>query len=414
MKILFVQHLSFINGSGGTEKICCFLANHFSSVGYSVEIATNENIEGKPMFPLNENIKITNIFNPYTPQKRTIPFHNYHGKNLFLWIKYKIQKKKAKFYNNKIYAETGGKDELYKYNLSQRSKDWKNYIEKVNPNLIITLSIGSLLEITYQNSFNIPIINSTNGRPDHDYTDVLWYRSPLEMKLLKECYQYLSGNQILFESYKNFMPETFNGLQIVIPNPVPNTNNVSIINHSKKKDRYRIINVASLVLSHKQQHLSINAFSKIANQFPNWDLHFWGIGRDHDTISKMIKDKGLSDRIFLCGFTNDPLKELISSDIFIFPSRHEGLPIAMVEAMSVGLPCLGLESCEGVNELIIHNKTGFLAKDDNELSKYLQKLIEDPSLRQEFGELANENTKGYENDTIFHKWHSFIKLFERN
>lgn len=59
MKILLVQHLNFINGSGGTEKICSFLANDFALNGHEVEIATNQDISGKPVFPLHGNIKVT-------------------------------------------------------------------------------------------------------------------------------------------------------------------------------------------------------------------------------------------------------------------------------------------------------------------------------------------------------------------
>ena len=51
MKILLIQHLYFLNGSGGTEKICTFLANGFDGLGHEVEIATCQNIKGRPVFP---------------------------------------------------------------------------------------------------------------------------------------------------------------------------------------------------------------------------------------------------------------------------------------------------------------------------------------------------------------------------
>ncbi len=62
MKILLIQHLYFLNGIGGTEKICSILANILSANGYEVEIATNENVVGKPVFTLDKSVRVTNIY----------------------------------------------------------------------------------------------------------------------------------------------------------------------------------------------------------------------------------------------------------------------------------------------------------------------------------------------------------------
>ncbi|WP_408031404.1 glycosyltransferase [Tenacibaculum xiamenense] len=406
-KILIVQHQNFINGSGGTEKICCFLANELLSLGYEVEIATNENSIGQPVFHLDSKIKITNIYSDDINQKEIKPYVNYHGKNPFKWIKFKVKKKLAKLSNKKLMLSMGGFDNVYKFNLHQRSKLWNQFILSSKPDLIITMTIGSLLEITYEKEFNIPIVNSVNGRPDYDYTDQLWYRSKIDMKFLKESYKHLSGIQILFNSYKDFLPGTFNGVCKVIPNPVPQLNEV--INHSQSKDRYRIINMASLVLDCKQQDLALKVFAEIAEEYPNWDLFFWGEGNGLNKLEELIEDYKLQNRVFLKGFTETPLEELKSSDIFIFPSKYEGFPLALTEAMSVGLPSLGFESCSGVNELIKHNKTGFLAKNTEEMKNYLEKLMIDSKLRQDFGINAQKDMSVYTSEYVKGEWNQMIK-----
>ena len=77
MKILIIQHKNFLNGNGGTEKITCFLANHFSSIGRNVEVATNENTSGNVLFPLNKEVKISNIFTDSLNQIYIFPLYNY-------------------------------------------------------------------------------------------------------------------------------------------------------------------------------------------------------------------------------------------------------------------------------------------------------------------------------------------------
>lgn len=413
MKVLLIQHRNFLNGPGGTEKICSFLANNFAKSGHEVEIATNENIVGKAVFPLENNVKVTNIFNTDVIQKNLYVYINYKGKNPIKWVLFKLRKKKEKFLNKLLCMKMGGIEGIYKFNLKQRSEAWKCFIDESSPDLIITMSISSLLEITYQNMYEIPLVNSVNGRPDYDYSDILWSRNNFEMFLLKESYKNLSAIQILFDNYRSYLPDEFASKCITIPNPVIQIEKKDTVNHLEIKERYKIVNVASLVMECKQQHLAIDIFMMIADRFPKWDLHFWGRGSDHDLLKEKVEAFGLTDRIFFNGFTENPLSELKKSDIFIFPSKFEGFPLALTEAMSVGLPCIGFESCSGVNELIKHLENGLLAKDKGQMRDYLEILMRNHLFRQSLGECAYLSVKQYDEKEVFKKWESLVNTYSR-
>lgn len=408
MKILLIQHLNFLNGSGGTEKICTFLANGFDNVGHVVEIATCQNIDGKPVFPLNTGVKVTNIFSNKIHQTELKPLFNYKGYNLIKWIKYKIKKKIAKKANKEILKRMGGAEGLFKDNLRNRAQAWKSYIELQQPDIIITMSVSSVLEITFENKYHIPIVNSVNGRPDYDYSDILGYRSPFEMDLLKNAYKSLAGIQILFEGYRDFLPQTFQGKMSVIPNPVPQFDNDEIVEHKGSKQKYKIINVASLANHCKQQLLAIEAFAAVSKKYPEWELHFWGEGDDFNFLNDRIKTLDLEDKIFLNGFTDDPVSKLKDSDIFIFPSKYEGFGLALAEGMSLGLPVLGFATCSGVNELIKHNVSGFLAKDMDELEWYLENLIKDIDLRSKMAKNGHSEMTKFDPEKILNKWNLFL------
>lgn len=411
MKIVLIQHHGFLNGSGGTEKICCFLANNFYANKHQIEIATNQEILGKPMFYLNENIRVKNIFNKQIIQKKLHEIYNYEGINPLCWLYHKFQKKRSKLYNKALLKKYNGIEGLYKFNLNERSKAWKVYIENCKPDIIITMSIGSLLEITYNNTLSVPIVNSVNGRPDYDFTDLLWYRSTFEMDLLFNSYKNLSGIQVLFESYKLYLPTTFNGIAQTIPNPVTQFDDFEIVNHYLEKESYTIVNIASLNSSCKQQHIAISLFSKIANKYPNWNMVFWGVGNDLKILESLVKELNLTERIFFKGFTKEPIEKLKEADLFIFPSKYEGFPLALTEAMSVGLPCLGFENCSGVNELITNDNNGFLAKDEEEMLNQLEKLIIDRELRAKIGRTAHESVRQYSETNVLNKWVEFILQF---
>ncbi|QQT27083.1 glycosyltransferase [Sphingobacterium spiritivorum] len=408
MKILFIQHLHFLNGSGGTEKICSFLANGFAKQGHQVTIATNQDIIGKPVFEIDRNIEVVNIYNPRVIQKELKSLYNYKGRNPIIWLISKIKKKSAKIYNNVLRKDLGGDAGIYKFNLSKRAELWNAYINELSPDVIVTMSISSLLEVTYNNKINIPIVNSVNGRPDYDYRNIFGRRSDFEMRLLEESFKNLSGIQVLFKSYCNFLPSTFKGKQYVIPNPVPQTAESDVVNHLKPKGKYRIIHIGRLDDDCKQQSIAIKIFNEIASVFPEWELEFWGIGHDHNMLKQMISSYNLNNRVFLKGFTDNPLEKIKEGDIFIFPSKYEGFGLALGEAMSAGLPCLGFQSCSGVNELIEHGVAGFLAKDESEMQKYLEELMQNRELRKEMGFQAHLAMKRYSPHHVLDAWKNVI------
>lgn len=409
MKILLIQHLYFLNGIGGTEKICSILANILSGNGYEVEIATNENVVGKPVFTLDKSVRVTNIYDVNLEQKEEIPLYNYKGRNPFLWIKYKIEKKYAKWYNRRLIRRMGGEDKLYQYNLRNRAIAWKSYIDRVKPNLIITMSIGSLLEITFENTFSVPIIDSVNGRPDYDYSNVLGGRKSYLVDLLTMSFSKLDGIQILFDSYRKFLPDNFAGECRVITNPIDEVSDTDLVRHSNEKSRFKIVHIGRLDTACKQQHIAIDILANLAEKYPTWDLEFWGIGNDVERLKLQILELGLSKRIFLRGFTEDPIAKMKDADIFIFPSKYEGFGLALAEAMSVGLPSIGFGTCSGVNELIKHGENGFLANDKMEMQLYLEQLMNDSALRQQMGTAGNKMMRKYSLDSMAAGWLGLIQ-----
>src|SRR5690606_41973056 len=123
MKIIFIQHNSFLNGNGGSEKMCTFLANSFSEKGHEVSIAVNQKEGGSPVFPLNSDIKVDNIYNARVDEIELLPIVNYSGKNPIARIVGKIKKKYTKRDNkNKFHAFPDGYQEVYKHKLKKRKE----------------------------------------------------------------------------------------------------------------------------------------------------------------------------------------------------------------------------------------------------------------------------------------------------
>lgn len=120
---------------------------------------------------------------------------------------------------------------------------------------------------------------------------------------------------------------------------------------------------------------------------------FWivGDGELKEKVQKYIYKKGLADKIILLGERYDIPEILSQSDIFVLPSRWEGLPLTIIEAMMAGLPVVA-SNVGGVSELVEDSVNGFLVAPGDVVgfTKVLQILVEDETLRKKMGETGRE------------------------
>ena len=157
----------------------------------------------------------------------------------------------------------------------------------------------------------------------------------------------------------------------------------------ESKDEHIITMVGRLDKRQKQQHFLIRSFSYLAKESPQWKVLLYGgaftKGYD-DYLKTLIHKFNLENQVFLMGTTDKLSDVLRNSDIFAFPTAYEGFPLALTEAMAIGLPCVGLKTTSAVNELIIDGYNGFLS-DNNEydFAQKLKRLMDDPQLRVTFG-----------------------------
>ena len=109
------------------------------------------------------------------------------------------------------------------------------------------------------------------------------------------------------------------------------------------------------------------------------DIRFvWvGDGTDKERLEQKAKSEGVN--IEFVGFSNKPLEELASSSIYLSTSRFEGLPYALIEASSVGLPIVAT-NVVGNNECVIDGKNGYLYDTLEKACDYIDKLYSDSML----------------------------------
>jgi glycogen synthase len=125
----------------------------------------------------------------------------------------------------------------------------------------------------------------------------------------------------------------------------------------------------------------------------DWTLTIAGEGPLKDELALASHKLGLSDRVVFRGWLErDHLPAVYEqADVFVLPSRDEGMPNAMLEAMAAGLPVIG-SKVAGLDEVVINDETGLLVpvEDADGLAHALRTVIEDRDYTFKLGQAARE------------------------
>ena len=143
----------------------------------------------------------------------------------------------------------------------------------------------------------------------------------------------------------------------------------------------------------------LDVAQRIKNILPSVRFTFVG-GGEIEKFKKLAEEKSIADRVRFLGRVEDDvrIKILQTSDIFLLPSHAEGQPIALLEAMAVGLSVI-TSTVGSIPEIVKEGENGFLVKpgDVEMISKYIETLSRDTSLRERMGRFnMQEANKKYE------------------
>lgn len=130
-----------------------------------------------------------------------------------------------------------------------------------------------------------------------------------------------------------------------------------------------------------------------------------GDGPYLNVVKEKLREDIVKKNVVLLGKSDKVHELLLSSDIFVFPSLHENLPNALLEACAASLPCIAT-NVGGNPEVIIHEQSGIIIEPRNstQLKEAIETLIESEALRSEYGQSAYERIKKeFSQEIIFEK-----------
>ncbi len=146
-----------------------------------------------------------------------------------------------------------------------------------------------------------------------------------------------------------------------------------------------VITVGRLTVMKGQRHL-VDAMPGLVARFPDLVVLVVGQGHLHAHLTEQAGALGVGDALRLLGHRQDARSLLDAADVFVLPSRHEGMPLVALEAMEAGLPVVATRVI-GSEEVVADGETGLLVppEDPAALRTALAALLADPVLRARMG-----------------------------
>ena len=372
-----ISILSLHLGYGGVEKSIAALANLLCDK-YEVEIACSYKLYEKPVFDIDERIKIIYLTN-VKPNRREFS-KAVKSKNPISILKEGIRSLNC---------------------LRLRRKTMIKYITHTDSDVVIaTRDIFDDWLGEYGSKDKLKI-----GWEHNHYHDNLKYALEITRAASKLDYLVLVSKN-LEEFYKKKLINS-KCKCVYISNIVD-----SIPKRVAPLQEKRLISVGRLSAEKGFIDL-LMLYNKIEKNHPDWCLDIIGDGAERKKLEEYIKKHNLELKVTLHGFQKKDYidKMLQKSSIYLMTSYTESFGIVLIEAMSHGLPCIAFSSAEGAREIIDSGRNGYLINNRN-FEAYIKKvedLMEDIDTRKAIGKEGRKSINKYSGEEVIKDWYKLIE-----
>jgi glycosyltransferase involved in cell wall biosynthesis len=214
-------------------------------------------------------------------------------------------------------------------------------------------------------------------------------------------YRFADAIVVQTSSVERWAQRYFSASRIrVIPNPAPEAE--SSCNAPRKM---RILSVGRLEWQ-KGFDLLLHAFSRSRAHAMGYQLVILGDGSERLSLETLVEQLDLSAHVSLPGLTRSPGVWMEESEIFVAPSRFEGFPNSLLEAMTSGCAVVAYDCDSGPSELITHGVDGLLAPvgDIEALRSAIDLLASNSELRFRFSSSARTVKQRFSIKSVKRSW----------
>ncbi|HEV2705924.1 MAG TPA: glycosyltransferase family 4 protein [Pyrinomonadaceae bacterium] len=363
MRVTFVIP---VIASGGAEHALVILARRWAAGGRQVTILTYDDGASAPFYELD-------------PRIRHVPMGIARD-------------------SSGLFAAVG--------NNLRRARILRREVRRSRPDVVVSfIDQTNVLTLVATEGLSVPVVVVEQSDPHTFPVKAVWAR----LRLLT----YARARRIVLLSAHDaaFFPPRLRGRVAVIPNPfVPPPEATEEGSHDAATQEPTLIAVGRL---HRDKGFDIllEAFALLREQHPAWRLTVLGEGEERGRLEALRDRLHLGEHVSLPGRVRDPYTFLRRATLFALPSRAEGFPLALCEALACGLPAVCTDCAGGVRDIIEDGVNGLLVpkEDAGALARALGRLMSDETERRRLAQRAPEVVERFNPRRTFEAWESLLR-----
>lgn len=273
----------------------------------------------------------------------------------------------------------------------------KNSIYAENPDCVCSFvgHVNVMARLATLRKKNLSFISAERGDP---------FTQPLLWKVITR-WAYRKSNYCFFQlaGARDFFDAETCQHSFVIPNPFIPSDYCEPFEGCRNKT----IISAGRFAPEKCYDVLIASFANVLKHHPEYELILCGDGPLLDDYKKQINQLGINEKVHFPGYVKSVSQAVLKEGIFVLSSLYEGIPNSLIEAMSVGIPCIATDCTPGGPRFLTNNgNRGILipVKDCNAMTNALLTMIENPDIANEYGKKALEVIPLLQENKIKQMW----------
>lgn len=350
--------LFYINAihHGGAERVMVNLANEFSRKGYKVILVTS--FRDKEEYTLD----------------KTVCRESLEGTELV--------------------------QSSLKKNISRTAK-LRKICERERPDVVVSfMAEANFRAILATRLLGIRTVISVRNDPRREYPDFAYKAAA------KILYPMASGYVFQTEDAKNHFSRSIRGKSKIILNHVDE----KFYKTNYEGERKDIVTVGRLE-KQKNHKLLMDSFAKISGDFPEDNLVIYGDGSLRKSLAEYAAALGLGKRIIFKGAAMGIQDKIKDAKLFVLSSDYEGLPNAVMEAMTLGIPAVSTDCpCGGPRLLINCGENGVLVPvgDADKMAEAMKSILADREFAGKLSRNAKKKSIDFAPEEVFREWEHYL------
>lgn len=289
-------------------------------------------------------------------------------------------------------------------NFSKRKEKLRKIWKDLQPDVVLSfIGKNNIMALSTATREDIKVVVSVRADPEMEYNT-----KGLKAGMLA-TFGKAAGIVVQTGGARKWFPLFLRSKCVILPNAL----NPAFIRKRYVGDREKSIVMVGRLDENKDQALVMKCFADITKErFKDYKLVLYGDGPDRSKLQRLATSLGIDNRCVFAGSVRHVAEHIEKASLFVLASRQEGMPNALIEAMSLGLPCIATDCpCGGPSDLIINNENGVLVpvSDEKAMKEAIIRVLSDENFAERIGKAATKVQDYYNPEVTNLKWKNYFE-----